>query len=620
MMAQHALQLESVKSARNLVELLLLKGESPNLIAAHYKSGGVWKQATWGELLQRIRRLSEALVDLGISPGDRVAIFAPTRLEWSLSHFAIMGAGAIAVPIYASNTAAEVEFILRDAGVRAVVLDGDAPEGRQPGRWTRLQQVRGRVDTVEHVIAFDLPSDPGEGRIALSELEARGAELVESNPRGLEERSAGMGIDDLSVIVYTSGTTGNPKGVMLTHGNWSYQARMVATLNLMTPSDVVLLFLPLAHSFALSVQFAWLAQPFQMAFAESVERLVDNAAEVRATVLPAVPRIFEKAYARVVGEGASAPGVKGVLFRRAMAEFEKYVAAREAGREYHSLQWALAKRLVFARIAEKLNARFGGRMRLFISGSAPLSRKIHYFFDLCGFTILEGYGLTETAAPTHVNRPGRMRIGTVGPALPETEVRLASDNEILVRGPQVMRGYFKRDEETRAALDPDGWFHTGDIGEIDSDGFLRITDRKKDLIKTSGGKYIAPQELENALKAAEPLIGCAMVHGDRRKYISLLVTISEESARKWAKEAGISYDSFAALTQRPEIRARVQAAVDAVNAVQPSYATIKRFAILDHEWSQETGELTPTLKVRRKFVNEKYKRVLDRLYDGETFD
>ncbi len=620
MMAQHAIQLESVKSARNLVDLLLLKGDNPNLIAAKHKVHGQWKDVTWGELLTRIRRVSEALVDLGIAPGDRVAIFAPTRLEWSLAHFAIMGAGATAVPIYASNTPAEAEFILNDSGARAVFIDGDAPEGKQAGRWSRLQEVHSKLASIEHIISFDQDSDPAAKRLGLAELEQRGAKLLEKNPRGLEERSLSMGTDDLSVIIYTSGTTGNPKGVMLTHGNWNYQARMIATLNLMTPSDVILLFLPLAHSFAMTVQFAWLAQPFQMAFAESVETLVDNAAEVRATVLPAVPRIFEKAYAKVISDGSSAPGAKGKLFRWAMGEFERYVAARIAGREYNSLQWSLARRLVFSKVQDKLNARFGGRMRLFISGSAPLSRKIHYFFDLCGLTILEGYGLTETSAPTHVNRPGQMRIGTVGPALPETEVRLAEDNEILVRGPQVMRGYYNRDEDTRAVIDGEGWFCTGDIGEIDSDGFLRITDRKKDLIKTSGGKYIAPQELENALKAAEPLIGFAMIHGDKRKFVSLLVTISEENARKWASENGIAFGSYAELTQRPEIRARVQAAVDAVNAVQPSYATIKKFAILDHDWAQETGELTPTLKVKRKYVNEKYKRILDEFYDGETYD
>ncbi|MFN7133265.1 MAG: AMP-dependent synthetase/ligase [Myxococcales bacterium] len=440
-MVMKAVDLERVMSARNLVELVLLKGENPGAVGAKHKINGQWRDVTWGEILLRVRRISESLAQLGIGSGDRVAIFAPTRLDWCISHFAIMGVGAVAVPIYASNTPAEAEFVINNSGARAVFFDGDAPDGKQAGRWSRLKEVRARLTTVEHYVAFDLPSKPEEGLTGLADLEKQGAEVLAQHPRGLEERAATMGIDDLSVIIYTSGTTGNPKGVMLTHGNWVYQARMVATLNLMTGSDVVLLFLPLAHSFAMVVQFAWLAQPFQMAFAESIERLVDNAAEVGATVLPAVPRIFEKAYAKVVADGSSAPGVKGRLFRWAMGEFEEYVAARNAGREYHSLQWSLAKRLVFSKVQERLNARFGGRMRLFISGSAPLSRKIHYFFDLCGLTILEGYGLTETAAPTHVNRPGAMRIGTVGPALPETEVRLApEDKEILVRGPQVMKG------------------------------------------------------------------------------------------------------------------------------------------------------------------------------------
>jgi long-chain acyl-CoA synthetase len=364
---------------------------------------------------------------------------------------------------------------------------------------------------------------------------------------------------------------------------------------------------------------AWLGVGTVMAFAESVERAVDNAAEIKATVLPAVPRVFEKAFSKVVADGSSARGLKGRLFQWAMRQFDVYVAAKIAGREITSIQWSLAKRLVFAKIEERLKARFGGRMRLFVSGGAPLSKKIAYFFDACGLLIVEGYGLTETCAGTFVNRPTNVRIGTVGPAIKFIEAKIAEDGEILVRGPQVMKGYYNLPKETAEVLEPDGWFHTGDIGELDPDGALRITDRKKDLIKTSGGKYIAPQELESALKT-EPLISQVVIHGDRRKYVSALITLSEENARKWAEEHRVPAESFAELTRRPEIRARLQAAIDALNASQPSYATVKRFAILDHEWSQETGEITPSLKVKRKFVTSKFLSVLDGLYEGEAFD
>jgi long-chain acyl-CoA synthetase len=406
---------------------------------------------------------------------------------------------------------------------------------------------------------------------------------------------------------------------MLTHGAWAYQAHAVAEAGLLAGSDTVLLFLPLAHSFARVVEAAWLGQGFALAFAEAIEKAVDNAAEVRASVLPAVPRVFEKAYSKVTADGGSQPGIKGRLFAWAMKLFEEYAAARIAGREYTSAQWALAKRLVFSKISARLKERFGGNVRLFISGGAPLSRKIAYFFDLCGLVIIEGYGLTETSAPTHVNRVGAVRIGTVGQPFRGTEARVAEDGEILLRGPQVMTGYYKLPKETSAVLDPDGWMHTGDIGEIDPDGYLKITDRKKDLIKTSGGKYVAPQELENSLKT-EPLVSQVAILGDRRRFVAALYTVSEENGNKLMQELKVAPASYAAMCRRPEVRERIQRSVDAVNARLPSYATIKKFSILDRDWSQQSGELTPKLSVKRKVVAEKYKAIIDAIYDGEAFD
>jgi long-chain acyl-CoA synthetase len=535
-----------------------------------------------------------------------------------LANLAIFGAGGVAVPIYASSTDQEVEHILKDSGARAVFYDHNRPQGRLPGKRSRLEQLKQHLPDLEHLIGFDSTGDLGGDAVSLSELEARGDLTANPNPFMLEERAEQIAADDLAHIFYTSGTTGRPKGVMLTHRNWTYQAWAIQKVHLLAGNDTVLLFLPLAHVFAMVNAAAWLGQGFVLAFAESVETAVDDAAEVQATVTTAVPRFFEKAFNRVISDGSSQPGIKGRLFNWALGQFDAYAASRAAGREHDSLQWALAKRLVFKVLEQKLAKRFGGHMRHFVSGGAPLASKIAYFFEACGQTICEGYGLTETSAPTHCNRPGSIRVGTVGPAFPQVDVKIADDGEILIRGPQVMKGYYHLPQETAAVLDPEGWLRTGDIGELDPNGYLRITDRKKDLIKTSGGKYIAPQELENAIKT-DPLVSQAVIHGDRRKFVTALVAISPEQAAAWAEKNGITYQSFPELTRRPELIARLQKTIDAVNLTQPSYAVVKKFTVLDHDWSQETGELTPTLKVKRKVVTEKYKELLDRMYDGETY-
>jgi long-chain acyl-CoA synthetase len=340
-----------------------------------------------------------------------------------------------------------------------------------------------------------------------------------------------------------------------------------------------------------------------------MDKILDNASEVRPTVMPAVPRIFEKAYNTVISKGFASPGLKGRLFRIAMESFDAYADARSVGRTYSSFGLLLGKKLVFPKLRAALDERFGGRMRFFVSGGAPLSPKIAWFFDILGFTILEGYGLSESSAASFVNRPGANKIGTVGPPVPGTEVRIAEDGEILIRGPGVMKGYWNDPAATAEAL-KDGWLQTGDIGRLDGE-HLRITDRKKDLIVTAGGKNVAPQNLENELKT-DPLVSQAMVHGDQRKFLSALVTLNEEAARKWATEHGVP--PAAALHEHPAVIARIQEAIDALNARQASYSTIKRFAIVPKDFTQETGELTPTLKVKRKVVTQKYRAVLDAFY------
>jgi long-chain acyl-CoA synthetase len=603
--------------ATNLIELLLAR--DPRGRAALFRVGERFDEMLWGDLVQRVRAASEALVALGIRPGDRACIFSATRLEWCLADLAIAGAGAVTAPIYAANTPSEVEHIVNDTGARVVFVDHDAPECGAAGRWSRLRGLEPRLPTVEHFIGFDLPSSSEARLISLKDLEARGRSLVASNPRGLEERGRAIGPEDLACICYTSGTTGLPKGVMLTHGNWTYQAQALAEAGLMAKDDTVLLFLPLAHTFGKVVEAAWLDQGFCLAFARSPETAVDDAREVRATIMPAVPRIFEKAYAKLVADAGAQPGVRGRLFRWAMRQFEEYAAARATGKSDDSLQWRLARRLVFAQLRQRMQARFGGRMRGFVSGSAPLPRRVGLFFELCGLTVFEGYGLTETSAPTHVNRPTLNKLGTVGPPLARVETRICEDGEILVRGPQVMKGYYGLPEETAQVLDREGWFRTGDIGVLDEDGCLRITDRKKDLIKTSGGKFVAPQELETALRA-HPLVSQAVVIGDRRPFVAALITLSEEGAARWAAQAGEAGAPYAELVRSPALRAQIQAAVDELNAGLPSYARLRKFAVLDRDFSIEGGELTPKLSVRRIVVTNKQKSIIDALYGGEALE
>jgi long-chain acyl-CoA synthetase len=376
-----------------------------------------------------------------------------------------------------------------------------------------------------------------------------------------------------------------------------------------------LLFLPFAHSFAQVIKAAWLGSGMTMIYAESVDRLVDNAGETGPTILSAVPRVYEKAFNTVVAGGMASPGLQGALFRMAMREFELYSKAKNKGQTYGSFAFTLARKLVFPKVKEKLSKRFGGRITKFVSGGAPLAKKIAYFFDLLGFNMLEGYGLTETIAVTSVNLPGQNKLGTVGRPFPGVEVKVAADGEVLMRGRNVMRGYLGLADATAESIDKEGWFHTGDIGELDADGYLRITDRKKDLIKTSGGKYIAPQSIEGALKTSSELISQVVVIGDRRKYVSVLVTLVEPEAKKLTGAA-----TYAEATQHPLSRQKIQEAIDRLNATLPSYETIKRFTILDRDFSQETGELTPTLKVKRKVCTQKFKREIDAMYDGESVD
>jgi long-chain acyl-CoA synthetase len=603
MIAQDELA-KGARRARSLVELFeATVARQPSAIATREKKGGRWIETSWAEVARRVRDVADGLASLGVKKGERVALLGETTLDWNVGDLAVMSAGAVSVPIYQSLKASDVAYILEDSGASWVLVDGDVQAAK-------IREVKDRLPALQGVVRFaGAPASPYER--TLQDVERAGAEWRRANEGAHAARVAALSLDEPACFLYTSGTTGNPKGVVLTHANWVYEAESVDQIALLVRDEVLLMFLPMAHSFAKVVQAAWLKLGFAMAFCESVERIVDNAGEVKPTVMPAVPRIFEKAYNTVISKGLATPGLKGRLFRWALESLDAWSLAKERGEDPRpSLGLRVGQRLVFPKLGATLAQRFGGRIRFFVSGGAPLSPKIAWFFQAVGLTILEGYGLTETSAGTCVNRPGRNRIGTVGPPMPGTDIRIAPDGEILIRGGGVMKGYWQKPAETAEVL-VDGWFATGDIGELDEAGSLRITDRKKDIIVTAGGKNVAPQNLEGDLKT-DPLVSQVMVHGDKRKFLSALVTLNEEAARKWLADQSLPAEG--PLHENRAIRARLQATFDALNARQASYSTVKRFAVLERDFTIDSGELTPTLKVKRKVVTQRYRAILDGFY------
>jgi long-chain acyl-CoA synthetase len=583
---------------------------TPDSDAMHFRVDDQWKVMTWREAGRRARNIACGLHALGIAHGDRCSILSTTRAEWVLIDMGILCAAGATTTIYSSNTPAECAYIINNSETSFVFAENET-------QLEKLVEVHDQLPTCRKCILIDgKPTDAAaQWTVTLAELEKLGETWDAEHPDEYARIAESVGPGDVATLIYTSGTTGAPKGVILTHDAWVYEGEAIDELGIVYPSDRQYLFLPLAHSFAKVMEILFIRLGVATAIDGDMNALVDNLATVRPSFMAAVPRVFEKVYNKVVANAKEGGKAKWAIFRWALSVGRQVSSLRQKGQEPAGLlamKFKVADALVFS----KLKAKFGGRLRFFISGGAPLPREIAEFFHAADILILEGYGLTETSAATFVNRPERYKFGTVGPALPHSVSRLAEDGEILIKGRGVMKGYYNLPEDTMEAFTDDGYFRTGDIGIIDEEGYLKITDRKKDIIVTAGGKNVAPQNIENTLKMRCPFISQLVVHGDKRNFLSALITINEEATGKWAREQGIPFGSYAELAGRAEVRALIQAAVDKLNAELPSYETIKAFAILDHDLSQEAGELTPKLSIKRRVVETRYRNVLDDFYSG----
>ena len=584
--------------------------ESPERDAYEYPdaAGTGWERMTWKDAGARVRAISQGLRALGVDPEQRCALLSSTRIDWILADLGIMCAGAATTTIYPTNTAEECAFIIGDSDSVVAFAEDDE-------QVSKLLEVKGELPGLKRIVTFDGKAREDDGVITLAALEELGRARDAEHPEEYEAGVAAIEPGHLATLIYTSGTTGRPKGVVLPHDCWVYTGEAIDSLDIISIDDHQYLWLPLAHSFGKVLEATQLYIGFLTTVDGRIPKLVENLGVVRPTFMAAAPRIFEKVYNKVLTGAEAEGGLKYKIVRWAVRVGKEASKLKQDGKEpggWLGLQYGLADKLVFS----KLRARFGGRLKFFISGAAPLSRDMAEFFHSAGVLILEGYGLTETSAASFVNRPTDWRFGTVGPPLPGTELRIdAGTGEVLIRGRGVMRGYHNLAEATAETLDAEGWLHTGDVGVEDEDGKLRITDRIKDLIKTSGGKYVAPQKLEARLKAACPYLGHVVVHGDRRNYCTALVTLDPESIPRWAEDNGLPTKDPEKLSEDPKVRALVQGAVDALNGELARYETIKKFAVLPKDFTIEDGDLTPSMKVKRKAVEKKYAAVLDGFYE-----
>ena len=573
--------------------------------ALQVKIGGVYRPISHTEVANRVRHAARGLSSLGVRRGDRVAILSENRPEWAIADFACLTAGLTDVPIYPTLPPDQIAYILRDSGAVAIFVSTKAQA-------EKIREVRSQLPGLKTVIGFD--EIPGLTNMSIAELEKRGSvgESREAIDAYLED-ALKVEPDDLATIIYTSGTTGEPKGVMLTHDNIFSNVAVSRTKIPFAGEDVALSFLPLSHIFErMGGHYLMFATGTSIAYAESIDTVPVNLQEVRPTIVLSVPRLYEKMYARILETALTGGFLKRKIFFWARGVAERWANEKLAGKEPGGLlakQYALAQKLVFS----KLKARTGGRLRYFVSGGAPLAPEINKFFYAAGLVILEGYGLTETSPVIAVNTPEDFRIGTVGKPIDGVEVRIASDGEILTRGPHVMKGYYNKPEATREALEPDGWFHTGDIGEL-RDGFLAITDRKKDIIVTAGGKKVAPQPLENKVKTNKYVAQAVMI-GDKRKFPSMLIVPNFDQLEKWAMKRNIIWTDRAQLLRMPTIQAKIEKEVNKELEGAAHFELPKRIGLLEHDFSIDSGELTPTQKVKRRAIDKHYKALIDSLYE-----
>ncbi|HKB08538.1 MAG TPA: long-chain fatty acid--CoA ligase [Candidatus Polarisedimenticolia bacterium] len=572
-----------------------------------YKSGGVWKDISTEEFAATVRSLSLGLQSKGVGKGDRVAILSENRPEWTAFDHAILSLRAVTVPIYATLLTEQIRFILDNSQSKALVVSTAA-------QMAKVLPILPALPELRMIVVLDAPDSGGpSGAVPWVEILRAGEAAHRADPLRFEQTRSQVAPADVASILYTSGTTAEPKGVMLTHDNFASNVNATLQIIPFSDSDVTLSFLPLTHVFERMVEFAYLAAGATIAYAESVDAVPQNLLEIRPTVMASVPRVFEKVHARILDTVAASPAVRRLIFGLALKVGRAQSRAMLAGRPARFLVRLLHPRtdhLVFAKVRDKL----GGRLRFLISGSAPLATEIAEFFYAAGIRILEGYGLTETSPVISVNTLEKTRLGTVGPIVPGVEVRIAEDGEILVRGPNVMKGYFRNEAATQEAI-KDGWFHTGDIGQIDPDGFLKITDRKKEVLKTSGGKMVAPQPIENLLKA-DRFIAQAVLIGDRRNFISALIVPNQAMIESYAKHKQIAYSTVDDLIKNPRVIDLIRRRIEAKMVGLPSYETIKKFVLLPRELTQDAGDLTPTLKVKRRVVEKKFASQIESMYRG----
>lgn len=569
----------------------------------NYKKNERWVSVSSDEMLARAKNIAAGLHAIGIRRGDRVAVLSESRVEWTLTDAGCIFGGVIDVPIYPTLTPPQVRYILNDSGASALLIEGRA-------KFDELKEILGECPQVEHVVHFD-PDGMSEG-LSLAELERLGSEFQQQNPGALDQLAHEIAPDDLATIIYTSGTTGEPKGVMLTHSN--------IVTNLVDSSghlsfgehDIALSVLPLSHVFERQAMYMYLYRGMSVYFAESLQTIGPNLREVRPTILVGVPRIFEKIYDRIQERAAEAGKFAATMLAWSVSvgrEYAKYKLAHRPVPLFLKLKHAIASKLVFS----KWHTAFGGRIRLLISGGAALPEDLGYIYFGAGIPIIQGYGLTETSPVITTSHLDALRIGTVGTPIPNVDVRIAADGEIEVRGPNIMRGYYNKPEETRAVFTDDGWFKTGDVGALDADGYLTITDRKKELFKTSGGKYISPQPIEQAIKASR-FVNQVVLVGAERKFPAALIVPNWEQLESYCKLKGIQVQNRRELCEHPRIVDLFERQIDRLTPNLARYEKIKKVALLENEFTIEGGELTPTLKVKRRVIDQKYRDVIEKLY------